>query len=146
MLITFCRWFISTLQKDFEVLRFLSGYLYGIKVSEIVWLISTLSANLYADYFLQMIYFDFWGLKVSDRILVSSRENKVSEIVGQISLQYVDSRRNTKEGATNEEFEIATNGPNVANCSVVKDTMEVLGTSSGQVLLRNWSPSGETVK
>jgi hypothetical protein len=43
-------------------------------------------------------------LKVSDRILVSSRDNNVSEVVGQISLQYIDSRRNTKEGATNEEF------------------------------------------
>jgi hypothetical protein len=65
---------------------------------------------------------DFSGLKVSDRILVYSRENKVSEI----SLQYVDSRRNTKEGATNEEFEIATNGPNIANCnSVVKEAMDL---------------------
>ena len=69
-------------------------------------------------------------MKVSDRILVSSRENKVSEIVGQISLQYVDSRRNTKEGATNEEFEIATNGPNIANCnSVVKEAMDLYWSS-----------------
>ena len=61
-----------------------------------------------------------------EAILVASRENKVSEIVGQISFQYVDSRRNTKEGATNEEFEIATNGPNVANCnSVVKEAMDL---------------------
>ena len=85
-------------------------------------------------------------------ILVASRENKVSEIVGQISLQYVDSRRNTKEGATNEEFEIATNGPNIANCnSVVKEAMDHYwssrrGTCSGQVLLRNLSHPGETVK
>ena len=57
-----------------------------------------------------MIYFDFWGFKVSDRTLVSSRENKVSKIVGQISLHYLDSRRNTKNRATNEELEIATNG------------------------------------
>ena len=62
-----------------KVLRFLSGYLYGIKVSEIAGLIS--SANLYADYFQQMFYLEFWWLKVSYRILVLSRENKVSEIV-----------------------------------------------------------------
>jgi hypothetical protein len=64
-------------------------------------------------------------LKVSDRILVSSRESKGSEIIGQISLQYADSRRNTKE-ATPEEFDIATNGPNIATFNwVVKEAMDL---------------------
>ena len=109
-----------------------------IFVSEIVWLISNLSANLYADYFLQMMYFDFWGLNVSNRILVSSRENTVYEIAGQISLQYVDSKRNTKEGATNEEFEIASNGPNISKCnSVVKEAMNIYWST--------WHISGSNV-
>jgi hypothetical protein len=59
-----CISFILTLLKVFEGLRFLSGYLFlqdGIKVSEIARLKSTLSTNLEADYFLQMIYFDFAG-------------------------------------------------------------------------------------
>ena len=77
-------------------------------------------------------------MKVSDRILVSSRKNKVSEIVGQISLQYVDSRRNTKEGATNEEFEIASNGPNIYKCnSVVKEAMNIYWST--------WHISGSNV-
>ena len=38
---------------------------------------------------------------------------------------HFDSRRNTEEAATNEEFEIATNGPNIANCDgVVKEAMD----------------------
>ena len=80
--------------------------------------------------FCKRFIFDILGLKVSERILVSSRDNKVSEFVGQISQQYVDSRRKTKEGATNEEFEIATTGPNITNCnSVVKETMDHYWTS-----------------
>ena len=45
---------------------------------------------------------------------------------------HFDSRRNTEEGATNEEFEIATNGPNIANCDgVVKEAMDLYWSSRG---------------
>ena len=37
---------------------------------------------------------------------------------------HFDSRRNTEENATNEEYEIAINGPNLANCdSIVTEAM-----------------------
>ena len=38
-------------------------------------------------------------------------------------MQYEDSRRYTKEGATIEEFEIANNGPNIAN--IVKEAIDL---------------------
>ena len=45
---------------------------------------------------------------------------------------HFDSRRNTEEGATNEEFEIATNGPNIANYDgVVKEAMDLYWSSRG---------------
>ena len=45
---------------------------------------------------------------------------------------HFDSRRNTEKGSTNEEFEIATNGPNIANCDgVVKEAMNLYWSSSG---------------
>ena len=38
---------------------------------------------------------------------------------------HFDSRRNTEEDGTNEDFVIATNGPNIANSdSVIKEAMD----------------------
>jgi hypothetical protein len=43
---------------------------------------------------------------------------------------HLDSRRNTKEGATREEFETGTNGPNIVNCnSVVKEAIDLYWSS-----------------
>ena len=112
---------------------------------------TNISAYLNADYFLQMIYFDFaerfWGLEVSVRIFVWNKSiwNCVTYIYPKCkSVCWLLSA---------DDFEIATNGPNVANCNSVRRQWistgaegEVLGTSSGQVLLRNRSPLGETVK
>ena len=97
MLITFCRWFVSTSQKVFEV-----------SVRIFVWNKSIWNCVTYIHPKCKSVC---WLLSADDlfwllRILVSSRENKVSEIVGQISLQYVDSRWNTKNRATNEEWEL----------------------------------------
>ena len=45
---------------------------------------------------------------------------------------HFDSRRNTEEDATNEEFEVAVNGPNLANsASVVKEAMDLYWSSRG---------------
>ena len=45
---------------------------------------------------------------------------------------HFDSRRNTEESATNEEFEIAVNGPNLANCDgVVMEAMTSYWSSRG---------------
>ena len=45
---------------------------------------------------------------------------------------HFDSRRNTEEDATNEEFEVAVNGPNLANCgAVVKEAMDDYWSSRG---------------
>ena len=45
---------------------------------------------------------------------------------------HFDSRRNAEEDATNEEFEVAVNGPNLANCgSVVKEAMDHYWGSKG---------------
>jgi hypothetical protein len=38
--------------------------------------------------------------------------------------------RNTKEGCTNDKFEIATYGPNIANCNtLVKEEMDLFWSS-----------------
>ena len=45
---------------------------------------------------------------------------------------HFDSRRNTEEDATNEEFEVAVNGPNLANCgAVVKEALDDYWSSRG---------------
>jgi hypothetical protein len=45
---------------------------------------------------------------------------------------HFDSRRNTEEDATNQEFEVAVNGPNLANCGpVVKEAMDHYWSSRG---------------
>ena len=44
-------------------------------------------------------------------------------------MQYENSRRYTKEGATIEEFDIANNGPNIANYNTV--VKETIGRSQG---------------
>ena len=85
---------------------------------------TNISAYLNADYFLQMIYFDFaerfWGLEVSVRIFVWNKSiwNCVTYIYPKCkSVCWLLSA---------DDFEIATNGPNVANCnSVVKEAMDL---------------------
>ena len=48
---------------------------------------------------------------------------------------HFDMRRNVDEDASNQEFEITSNGPNLANCDgVVKDAMEDYWRSKGS----NW--------
>ena len=48
---------------------------------------------------------------------------------------HFDVRRNVEEDASNQEFEICSNGPNLANCDgVVKDAMEEYWRSKGS----NW--------
>ena len=45
---------------------------------------------------------------------------------------HFDMRRNVDEDASNQEFEITSNGPNLANCDgVVKDAMEDYWRSKG---------------
>ena len=54
-----------------------------------------------------------------------SCESVLESFVSKYENQF-DSRRNTEEAATNEEFEIATNGPNISDCdSVVREAMDL---------------------